>query len=86
MSNEDEPIVGLYSAKAAEINGSIRFANAKGETIEITGWSRVSNYLWPDARVVATNKDEWNYLGPGVRGRESIEEQEELRPTGYRFR
>lgn len=53
MTDKTEKAVGLYSASAAELFGTVLWTDAAGKEYEITAYDYPSSYKWPDAVFVA---------------------------------
>jgi hypothetical protein len=79
MADTNEPIVALYSAKAAEQWGTvIYFDPATGKQFEITALDRESKYGWEDKVVVS--RAQLKYVMKGRVG------SEERKAEGQRWR
>jgi hypothetical protein len=77
MTDEaDEPVVALYSAKAAEQWGTVIYSDlSTGKPVELTALDRESKYGWEDKVVVSRAK--LKYLAKGHVGSEERKRERE---------
>lgn len=58
MTDTEQP-AGMYSETAADMWGTVTWADADGKEYEITAYCEPSKYRWPDAVVVCSGPMRW---------------------------